>query len=91
MPLSPLSLLSSFHRDCAAVFIHRKAVFAVWRDGSGEAELLWKGERGGGGGWRERLLDVRMEVLGSPGLPGKRDSNPTHGTFQVESGSGGLR
>lgn len=36
-----------------------------------------------------RLLDVRMEVLGSPGLPG--NSNPAHGTFQAESGSAVFR
>lgn len=46
-----------------------------------------EGEEEDGG--RMRLLDVRMEVLGSPGLPG--NSNPTHGTFQAELGSAVFR
>lgn len=35
--------------------------------------------------------DAAWDVLGSPGLPGKRDSNPTHGTFQADLGSVELR
>lgn len=77
--LSPLPLLSSVHRGFAAVFIHRKAVFGVWRDGSGELELLWKGGTGGGGG-----EDAARDVLGSPGLPWKRIPSPHTAPFGQE-------
>lgn len=52
----------------------------------GEEEEMEDGGRGEAGG-----EDAAWDVLGSPGLPGKRDSNPTHGTLLAESGSVGLR